>query len=44
MKFEWLDADGMGQDAWTVFSVGGGALAEEGDDAKETPDVYELIV
>ena len=42
MKFEWLDADGMGQDAWTVFSVGGGALAEEGDDAKETPDVYEF--
>ena len=42
MKFECLDADGHGQDAWTVYSVGGGALAEEGDGAKESPDVYEF--
>ena len=37
MKFE---ADG--QDPWTVFSVGGGELVEEGKMSAETPDVYEL--
>ncbi len=30
------------QDPWTVFSVGGGALVEEGCKQPETPDVYEL--
>lgn len=29
MKFVSLDASGKETDAWTVFSVGGGALAEE---------------
>ncbi len=42
MKFEALDTMGVAHDAWTVFSVGGGALAEEGDGALSTPDVYEL--
>ena len=42
MKFEAIDGDGISHDAWTVFSVGGGALAEEGKDTLETPDVYEL--
>ena len=31
-----------GKDAWIVYSVGGGALAEEGDTIQQTPDVYDL--
>ena len=29
-------------DEWTVFSVGGGALAEEGKPFDETPELYEM--
>ena len=42
MKFEAVDSEGQAHDAWTVFSVGGGALAEEGGNQMETPDLYEL--
>jgi len=42
MKFEWLDGEHTAHDPWTVFSVGGGALAEEGQSRMESPDVYEL--
>lgn len=42
MTFEAIDASGTAHDAWTVFSVGGGALAEEGKTTLETPDVYDL--
>ena len=42
MKFEAVDSEGQAHDAWTVFSVGGGALAEEGGNQTETPDLYEL--
>lgn len=42
MKFEVVDECGQGQDPWTVFSVGGGALAEDGVNQLETPEVYEL--
>lgn len=42
MKFEVITPEGSAEDAWTVFSVGGGALAEEGDGDLNTPDVYEL--
>ena len=43
MKFEALTAAGqpMG-DPWIVYSVGGGALAEEGKEQNESPEVYEL--
>ncbi len=41
MRFEALDRDGAVQEAWTVFSVGGGALREEGVPGPETPDLYE---
>lgn len=44
MKFVSLDAEGKETDTWTVFSVGGGALAEESDGVASvnTPDVYEM--
>ena len=43
MKFVSLDSEGKEPDQWTVFSVGGGALAEENDGASSVnpPDVYE---
>ena len=45
MKFAALDKDGNEIDPWTVFSIGGGALAEENDSSAasiNTPDVYEM--
>ena len=44
MKFVSVDAEGKETDVWTVFSVGGGALAEESDGAASvnTPEVYEM--
>lgn len=44
MKFASLDKNGKETDTWTVFSTGGGALAEEddGEDSINTPDVYQM--
>ena len=44
MKFVSLDAEGKETDSWTVFSVGGGALAEENNDIStvNTPDIYDM--
>ncbi len=42
MKYEALDANGTASDEWTVFSVGGGALAEEGESQIDTPDIYDM--
>ena len=44
MKFVSLDKDGQETDQWTVFSIGGGALAEEhdGKDSINTPEVYQM--
>lgn len=44
MKFVSVDASGNETDSWTVFSVGGGALAEENDGASSvnTPDIYSM--
>ena len=42
MKFETIGPDGIAYDDWTVYSVGGGALAEEGDDSVEFPHIYQM--
>lgn len=42
MCFKSLDATGQVTDEWTVYSVGGGALAEEGKEAVELAEVYKM--
>ena len=42
MKFQALREDGSVADEWMVYSVGGGALAEEGVPTEETAEVYGL--
>lgn len=42
MMFEVHTERGSYTEAWTVYSVGGGALVEEGKKQKETPEVYPL--
>ena len=42
MKYEALDAEGQVIDTWEVFSVGGGALAGEGFDERNTREIYPL--
>ena len=42
MKFCAFTAEGECSEQWTVYSVGGGALAEEGDSLNDTPEVYEM--
>ena len=42
MLFKSKDENGHVTDEWTVFSVGGGALAEEGVTANASPDIYEM--
>ena len=40
--FKSKDKNGKVTDEWTVYSVGGGALAEEGVSTTESPDIYEM--
>jgi L-serine dehydratase len=42
MMFRSKDEAGKVTDEWTVFSVGGGALAEEGVKNTHTPDIYDM--
>lgn len=44
MKFVAFDEQGKTTEEWTVFSIGGGALAEEkdGKDSVNVPDIYEM--
>lgn len=42
MKFEMLNSENQYVNPWIVYSVGGGALAEEGVTENDTPEVYEL--
>lgn len=41
MKFEAMSSNGF-QDEWIVYSIGGGALVEDGKVQTETPEVYDL--
>ncbi|MCQ2311535.1 MAG: L-serine ammonia-lyase [Paludibacteraceae bacterium] len=41
LQFKYLDSQGQVIDDWTVYSIGGGALAEEGH-TEESEDIYEL--
>jgi L-serine dehydratase len=40
MRFESIDESGEATDEWTVFSIGGGELAEEHQTVSETADLY----
>ncbi|MDE6778883.1 MAG: L-serine ammonia-lyase [Alistipes sp.] len=42
MMFESLDAEGNATDSWTVFSIGGGALAEENAENIAGDDIYDM--
>ncbi len=42
MTFKAKNERGKVTDEWTVYSVGGGALAEEGFDGGQTPDIYQM--
>lgn len=42
MNFRCYDEEGQETDNWTVYSVGGGALAEEGTEDAMSRDVYDL--
>ena len=42
MLFKSKDKHDKVTDEWTVYSVGGGALAEEGISTTESPDIYEM--
>ena len=42
MLFKSKNEQGKVTDEWTVYSVGGGALAEEGITANDSPDIYDM--
>ena len=42
MTFKSFNDKGETTDEWTVYSIGGGALAEEGDNRTDTPHIYQL--
>ena len=42
MLFKSKNEQGKVTDEWTVYSVGGGALAEEGDSTMASPDIYDM--
>ena len=42
MLFKSKNEQGKVTDEWTVYSVGGGALAEEGDSTLASPDIYDM--
>lgn len=41
MTFRSLNSAGLPSDEWTVYSVGGGALEEEGSSKQGSPEIYD---
>lgn len=44
MTFRAYTSDHQLMEEWTVYSVGGGALAEEGKPMESSPDIYEMTM
>ena len=42
MKFEAFDQEGKPVDQWTVYSIGGGDIVEEGQERTTGPSIYPL--
>lgn len=42
MTFRSIGSNAESTDEWTVFSVGGGALAEDGENRSESPSIYDM--
>lgn len=42
MRFEAVGEDGKGYDEWTVYSIGGGALAEDNKPLSQSPSIYKM--
>lgn len=42
MRFRAIDREGRQTDEWTVYSIGGGQIAEEGDRGGESPEIYGM--
>ncbi len=42
MTFRSIGSNGESTDEWIVFSVGGGALAEDGENRSESPSIYDM--
>lgn len=42
MKFKGMDSEGQTTEEWIVFSIGGGALAEEGHEAQPFENIYPI--
>ena len=42
LRFQAILSDGHETELWTVFSVGGGAVVEEGKTSMETPEIYSM--
>ena len=42
LRFQAILSDGHETELWTVFSVGGGAVVEDGKTSMETPEIYSM--
>lgn len=42
LSFTAIDHNGSASEPWTVYSVGGGAIEEDGINTLQTPDIYDM--
>lgn len=42
LSFTAIDRKGSASEPWTVYSVGGGAIEEDGMNTLQTPDIYDM--